>query len=881
LRVEDVGSRSAVGGRLAPALLVCLLAALAPAAAHADAQISVASAMPANVVAGAAGLTGSVVVHNANTAPDGSTTICSAGVLACGGADAITLLPSCSATSGTTCSAAGADPGVFSIGSPAAGSGTGCAGRSFAVSTGFDAFGTVRFTPAGGALVMPFGSSCTITFTFAVNRLPVDAQTGVPGLQTRQRVVTAAVSDTGEYAPSTGGSGTVSVALPAPSVTDTDPDSPADDNAPEVKGTAGAVADHVTVYPAASCAGVGVSGSVAAFTSGGITVGVGSDTTTVFTATVSDTGGGVSACSTVTSTYVEDSTPPPAPVLTDTDPDSPSSSNTPRVKGAAAPDSTVRIYTSPSCQGAAVASGTDGELASPGLLVSPALPSDGMTALYATATDIAGNASSCSAALIYVEDSTPPAAPVPSGTSPLSPANDNTPHVKGTAAPLTSVLLYTSSQCTGSPVGAGSAATFASQGIAATIADNTTTTFYATATDAAGNVSPCSAGTTYVEDSTPPASVVLTGSSPASPSSQNSLRVTGTAPPGTSVRLYTDAACASTPAGAGSAADLASPGIAVSVPDDATTRFYARSVDAAGNVSGCSETVVTYVEDSAAPETSIDGGPAGTGAPATPAFTFTSTDPSVAFECRIDGGDWVVCTSPFTTPALGAGPHTFEVRARDSAGNVDGSSAVRTFTVGGTIAPPPPPSTLTPPRAQPGCAGVKGSVYVGTAARNSRTGVKGTDVMFGLGGNDTLRGAGGLDCLYGGAGNDVLRGDSGADRLFGEAGNDRLDGLSGNDRLSGAGGGDRLNGGAGDDRLTAGAGRDTLVDHRGSDRFSAGTGDDRIDARDTTAADRRKRDRILCGAGIDRVLADPIDIVARDCEKSHLTRRSLPASGAR
>ena len=54
----------------------------------------------------------------------------------------------------------------------------------------------------------------------------------------------------------------------------------------------------------------------------------------------------------------------------------------------------------------------------------------------------------------------------------------------------------------------GTAASFSSPGFAVAVADDSSTTFKATATDAAGNVSSCSSGTTYVEDSTQPASSV-------------------------------------------------------------------------------------------------------------------------------------------------------------------------------------------------------------------------------------------------------------------------------------------------------------------------------------------------------------------------------------
>ena len=59
------------------------------------------------------------------------------------------------------------------------------------------------------------------------------------------------------------------------------------------------------------------------------------------------------------------------------------------------------------------------------------------------------------------------------------------------------------------------------------LTDDTTTTFYATATDAAGNVSAVSSGVTYVEDSTAPGAPTSLGTTPASPANNNSPSVTG------------------------------------------------------------------------------------------------------------------------------------------------------------------------------------------------------------------------------------------------------------------------------------------------------------------------------------------------------------------
>ena len=62
----------------------------------------------------------------------------------------------------------------------------------------------------------------------------------------------------------------------APSITDTDPDSPANDNSPEVKGTVGSGSPtQVKIYVNASCSGApDATGTVAQFTGAGITVDV-------------------------------------------------------------------------------------------------------------------------------------------------------------------------------------------------------------------------------------------------------------------------------------------------------------------------------------------------------------------------------------------------------------------------------------------------------------------------------------------------------------------------------------------------------------------------------------------------------------------------------
>jgi hypothetical protein len=222
--------------------------------------------------------------------------------------------------------------------------------------------------------------------------------------------------------------GTVPDPVPEPpTITDTDPDSPANDNAPEVKGTA-EPGTTVRLYAISNCSGSPVAtGTAAAFASPGLTVNVANNTFTNFYATATDASGNTSSCAGPRG-YVEDSTPPAAPTITDTDPDSPADDNGPEVKGSAESGSTVRLYTTSNCTGNPVATGTAAAFANPGLTASVA--DNSTTNFGANATDAAGNTSPCSAPRGYVEasllpDTIAPDTPIVSG--PPAFGSDNTP----------------------------------------------------------------------------------------------------------------------------------------------------------------------------------------------------------------------------------------------------------------------------------------------------------------------------------------------------------------------------------------------------------------------------------------------------------------------
>jgi hypothetical protein len=89
-------------------------------------------------------------------------------------------------------------------------------------------------------------------------------------------------------------------------ITDTDPDSPANDRNPEVKGTVrGDKPTQVKLYTSGNCSGkVKATGTVAQFTRPGITVRVAADVTTSLSARAFDAAGNESACSN-SITYVE------------------------------------------------------------------------------------------------------------------------------------------------------------------------------------------------------------------------------------------------------------------------------------------------------------------------------------------------------------------------------------------------------------------------------------------------------------------------------------------------------------------------------------------------------------------------------------------------
>jgi predicted outer membrane repeat protein len=149
------------------------------------------------------------------------------------------------------------------------------------------------------------------------------------------------------------------------------------------------------------------------------------------------------------------------------------------------------------------------------------------------------------------------------------------------------------------------------------------------------------------------------------------------------------------PAAAAPGWTASAPG-AFTVVSDGSYTLYPWAKDAAGHVSGLFASPPAVVVDTTPPDTLIDSYPANPTNKTSASFIFSSSDSSAIFECSLDAGAYVACTSPKDYTGLPAGAHTFSVRATDPAGNVDPTPATYTWTIGLTA-----PSIISILRANP------------------------------------------------------------------------------------------------------------------------------------------------------------------------------------
>ncbi|NTX07267.1 Ig-like domain-containing protein [Myxococcus sp. CA040A] len=206
----------------------------------------------------------------------------------------------------------------------------------------------------------------------------------------------------------------------------------------------------------------------------------------------------------------------------------------------------------------------------------------------------------------------PPLPPPPDTQAPEAPSLDSalsgTPTnqlqvtLAGSSEPLATVRVYSQPGCGVAQVAQAVADSAGGVRVDVGLAENATRTFWATATDAAGNASLCSArGLAIEHDSVAPAVPVWEGVMPASPSPVATPTFSGSAEPGSLVRLFTDAACTLASAFEQRVDTAGRFAIWTNLAPNAEVAFSARAFDAAGNASACTGSALAYRHDDIPP----------------------------------------------------------------------------------------------------------------------------------------------------------------------------------------------------------------------------------------------------------------------------------------
>ena len=93
--------------------------------------------------------------------------------------------------------------------------------------------------------------------------------------------------------------------------------------------------------------------------------------------------------------------------------------------------------------------------------------------------------------------------------------------------------------------------------------------------------------------------------------------------------------------------------------------------DAAGNTGGAS---YAWTVETSAPTVAVASGPARLTNSRSATFVFAANEPS-SFQCQLDAGSFLPCTSPAALQGLSDGAHTFVVRPTDAVGNTGASTS--------------------------------------------------------------------------------------------------------------------------------------------------------------------------------------------------------------
>jgi hypothetical protein len=202
--------------------------------------------------------------------------------------------------------------------------------------------------------------------------------------------------------------------------------------------------------------------------------------------------------------------------------------------------------------------------------------------------------------------------------------------------------------------------------------------------DAANNPSGAAVTWTWVVDLTGP-TVPAFGSTPADPTSQTTSTFVFSSEAGATFACTLDS---------GTAVPCASPYTLTGLVGGAHS-FLVVASDAAGNTSQATHSWTVDTTPPAAP--SIGTGPATTTNQTDADFEVTNPDGSAVLQCSLDGGAFTTCPSPVHLVVATEGPHSLEVRARDTAGNTSAVSGPYDWTL--DTSPPAVPTFGSGPDA--------------------------------------------------------------------------------------------------------------------------------------------------------------------------------------
>jgi CSLREA domain-containing protein len=344
-----------------------------------------------------------------------------------------------------------------------------------------------------------------------------------------------------------------------------------------------------------------------------------------------------------------------------------------------------------------------------------------------------------------------------SGTAGDNLTNDTTPTMKGTAEPGSTVVLFADGNLVGTDTASiGGTWTITSIALSANGPAHVMT---ATAKDVAGNVSAASSGQNVTIDTVapnPPSTPVLDAGSDSGTAGDNLTNdttptYTGTAEPGSTVKLFADGIQVGTvTAGGGGTWTITSSALTANGPVISIT---ATATDEAGNPSSASGSQSLTLDTLApnAPSTPVLAGASDSGTPGdnvtnstTPTYTGTA-EPNSTVQLFADGtlvgsgpasagGAWSITSSTLTAN----GPDiTITAKATDAAGNVSGASTGQSLTID-TIAPNAPSTPVLDLASDSGTTGDGKTsdttpTFTGTAEPNSTVQLFATNVSKGSG----------------------------------------------------------------------------------------------------------------------------------------------------